>query len=135
MPSNLRSNTQSGPAKRSCVSVAAIGSSQSGMPAEDVIARLETLVYKAAHANGIACLPVPAHRTQADLVSRAIEGIMPSSTLRTGESRSAQRTGSQTANSLLPIICARCGGPVIRGQNIGPLFSAKVVVWPAHPVI
>ena len=28
MPSNFRSNTQSGPVKRSCVNVAAIGSSQ-----------------------------------------------------------------------------------------------------------
>ena len=33
MPSNLRSNSQSGPVKRSCVSVAAIGSSQSGIRA------------------------------------------------------------------------------------------------------
>ena len=47
MPSNLRSNTQSGPVNRSWVSVAAIGSSQSGMPAEDIIARLETLVHNA----------------------------------------------------------------------------------------
>src|SRR5437867_3473112 len=47
MPSNLRSKTQSGPVKRSCVSVAAIGSSQSGMPAEDIIARAEILVYSA----------------------------------------------------------------------------------------
>ena len=31
MPSNLRSKIQSSPAKRSCVSVAAIGSSQSGI--------------------------------------------------------------------------------------------------------
>jgi hypothetical protein len=31
MPSNFFSNSQSLPAKRSCVSVAAIGSSQSGM--------------------------------------------------------------------------------------------------------
>ena len=31
MPSNFRSNSQSSPLKRSCVSVAAIGSSQSGM--------------------------------------------------------------------------------------------------------
>src|SRR5690348_9531339 len=31
MPSNLRSKSQSGPAKRSCVKVAAIGSSHSGV--------------------------------------------------------------------------------------------------------
>jgi hypothetical protein len=31
MPSNFRSNSQSSPVKRSCVSVAAIGSSQSGI--------------------------------------------------------------------------------------------------------
>src|SRR5262245_34363269 len=37
MPSNLRSNSQSGPLKRSWVSVAAIGSSQSGMRVAVVI--------------------------------------------------------------------------------------------------
>src|SRR5439155_10879523 len=36
MPSNLRSNTQSGPVNRSCVSVAAIGSSQSGISVKGV---------------------------------------------------------------------------------------------------
>ena len=49
MPSNLRSNSQSGPLKRSCVSVAAIGSSQSGM---FVAGRLATLNYYAATADG-----------------------------------------------------------------------------------
>lgn len=31
--------------------------------------------------------------------------------------------------------CPRCGGPLIEGQNIGPLFSAKLVKWDAHPVL
>lgn len=38
-------------------------------------------------------------------------------------------------NSLPPIICARCRDPVVRGQNIGPLFSAKLSRWSAHPVL
>jgi hypothetical protein len=37
MPSNFLSKSQSVPQKRSCVSVAAIGSSQSGIPAAGVI--------------------------------------------------------------------------------------------------
>src|SRR5829696_2577260 len=37
MPSNFRSNSQLPPLKRSCVSVAAIGSSQSGMSVAEAI--------------------------------------------------------------------------------------------------
>jgi hypothetical protein len=50
-------------------------------------------------------------------------------------SRRAQRKRTQSTNSLPPIVCAHCGGPVVRGQNIGPLFSAKVFTWSAHPVL
>src|SRR5579862_5466243 len=34
-----------------------------------------------------------------------------------------------------PIICARCGQPIVRGQQIGPLFAARLVQWAAHPVL
>ena len=44
MPSNLRSNSQSGPMKRSCVSVAAIGSSQSGIFVAGVMPRSVGLI-------------------------------------------------------------------------------------------
>jgi hypothetical protein len=32
-------------------------------------------------------------------------------------------------------VCPHCGGPILQGQNIGPLFSAKIVTWSAHPVL
>ena len=38
-------------------------------------------------------------------------------------------------SSLPPIVCSRCGGPIVRGQHIGPLFSAKLVRWSEHPVL
>jgi hypothetical protein len=34
-----------------------------------------------------------------------------------------------------PIVCAHCGGPIVPGQRIGPLFSAKLVKWSEHPVL
>jgi hypothetical protein len=36
---------------------------------------------------------------------------------------------------LPPIICARCGGPIVQGQQIAPLFSPTIVTWSAHPVL
>jgi hypothetical protein len=32
-------------------------------------------------------------------------------------------------------VCPHCGGPILQGQNIGPLFSAKIIRWSAHPVL
>jgi hypothetical protein len=29
----------------------------------------------------------------------------------------------------------RCGGSIVEGQQIGPLFSPKIVTWSAHPVL
>ena len=60
---------------------------------------------------------------------------MSASTARKRPSRRAQRNTPQPTNSLPPIVCVRCGGPLVRGQNIGPLFSAKVFAWSAHPVL
>src|SRR5688572_3641460 len=45
MPSNLRSNSQSAPVKRSWVSVAAIGSSHSGMFGVDMRKRVQCIVW------------------------------------------------------------------------------------------
>ncbi len=33
------------------------------------------------------------------------------------------------------IICTQCGKPIVRGQNVGPLFSPKLVRWAEHPVL
>jgi hypothetical protein len=33
------------------------------------------------------------------------------------------------------IVCPRCGGPIVRGQHVGPLFSANLVRWSEHPVL
>jgi hypothetical protein len=60
---------------------------------------------------------------------------MPASTNRNRPRRTAKRERAEPLNSLPPIVCARCGGPVARGQNIGALFSAKLSRWSAHPVL
>jgi hypothetical protein len=60
---------------------------------------------------------------------------MSASTPKKRSSRRPERTGPQHTNSLPQIVCPHCGGPVLRGQNIGPLFSAKLVTWSAHPVL
>jgi hypothetical protein len=49
--------------------------------------------------------------------------------------RRARRRRPKPASSLPPIVCERCGDPVIRGQHVGPLFSAKLVRWSEHPVL
>jgi hypothetical protein len=36
---------------------------------------------------------------------------------------------------LPPIVCVRCGGPIVRGQQVEPLFSARLVKWSEHPVL
>lgn len=48
--------------------------------------------------------------------------------------RQAQREGAARC-TLPPIACAHCGGAIVRGQNVGPLFSAKLVNWSEHPVL
>src|SRR5262245_35453012 len=41
----------------------------------------------------------------------------------------------QSANNPPPIVCSRCGCPILDGQRISPLSSAKLVTWPSHPVL
>ena len=47
----------------------------------------------------------------------------------------ARRRQTKPPTSLPPIICPRCGGPIVPGQQIGPLFSAHLVRWSEHPVL
>lgn len=49
--------------------------------------------------------------------------------------RGAQRGQSEAPSGLPPIVCSRCRGPIVLGQHIGPLFSAKLVRWSEHPVL
>jgi|SoiMethySBSTD1v2_1073268.scaffolds.fasta_scaffold447586_2 hypothetical protein len=34
-----------------------------------------------------------------------------------------------------PIICVHCGGPIVEGQNVQPVFSPKALTWSVHPVL
>src|SRR4051794_21504730 len=49
--------------------------------------------------------------------------------------RGIRRTEPEAPSGLPPIGCSRCGGPIVRGQQVGPLFSAKLVRWSEHPVL
>jgi hypothetical protein len=49
--------------------------------------------------------------------------------------RRNQSGQGDTTRSLPPIICPRCNGPIVQGQQIAPLFSPKIVMWSAHPVL
>lgn len=33
------------------------------------------------------------------------------------------------------IVCPRCAGPIVPGQQVAPLFSARLVRWSEHPVL
>ncbi len=46
-----------------------------------------------------------------------------------------RRTHTKPLGSLPPIVCSRCAGPIVRGQHVAPLFSAKLVRWSEHPVL
>jgi hypothetical protein len=48
-----------------------------------------------------------------------------------------KRTAGKKRESVAasPVICPRCGGPILEGQIVGPLFAAKLVTWEAHPVL
>jgi hypothetical protein len=42
---------------------------------------------------------------------------------------------SRNPRGLPPIVCSRCNGPIVPGQQVAPLFSAKLVRWSEHPVL
>jgi len=56
-------------------------------------------------------------------------------TPKTPARRRSRRRQAMPPSSMPPIICSRCGGPIVRGQNVAPLFSAKLVRWSEHPVL
>jgi hypothetical protein len=47
----------------------------------------------------------------------------------------ARRRQPEVPSDLPPIACVRCGGPIVAGQHIRPLFSAKLLRWSEHPVL
>jgi hypothetical protein len=49
--------------------------------------------------------------------------------------RRAGRRQPDAPSALPPIVCSRCGGPILSGQHVRPLFSAKLVRWAEHPVL
>ena len=49
--------------------------------------------------------------------------------------RGTRRRQTKLPSGLPPIVCSRCGGPIVPGQHIGPLFSTKLVRWSEHQVL
>jgi hypothetical protein len=49
--------------------------------------------------------------------------------------RRAHRRQPKLPSSLPPIMCKRCGGPLIPGQHVDSLVSAKLVQWSEHAVL
>ena len=47
----------------------------------------------------------------------------------------ARRRQPEAPSGSPPIVCSRCGGPIVRGQHVGPLLSAKLIRWSEHPVL
>ena len=46
-----------------------------------------------------------------------------------------RRKHTKPPSSLPPILCPRCSGPILPGQDVAPLFSSKLVRWSEHPVL
>ena len=65
----------------------------------------------------------------------SIEAVVMSEPTPKSPIRRARRGHSKSPSSLPPIVCERCGGPVIRGQHVDPIFSAKLARWSEHPVL
>jgi len=49
--------------------------------------------------------------------------------------KGARHRETKPPSSLPPIVCSRCAGPIVGGQHVAPLFSAKLVRWSEHPVL
>lgn len=49
--------------------------------------------------------------------------------------RGGRRREANTPSGLPPIVCEHCGGAVISGQRVAPLFSVRLVRWSEHPVL
>lgn len=52
-----------------------------------------------------------------------------------GRRKRADAKGMESTSSWPPLLCPRCGGPIVEGQNSGPLFSARLITWEEHPVL
>jgi hypothetical protein len=53
----------------------------------------------------------------------------------TSPSRRTRRREPKQPASLSPIVCARCGGPVVQGQQVSPLIEPALLRWSEHPVL
>lgn len=42
---------------------------------------------------------------------------------------------TQLSTNPISIMCARCGGRIVRGQRIAPVVPAKDLIWSVHPVL
>lgn len=49
--------------------------------------------------------------------------------------RRGVRATSTKPPSLPDILCSRCHSPILVGQHVQPLFSARLARWPEHPVL
>ena len=45
------------------------------------------------------------------------------------------KDGDALTGSSVVIVCARCGGPILAGQQVMPMFPAHPVHWREHPVL
>ena len=49
--------------------------------------------------------------------------------------REVRRRQMKPPSEMPSIVCFRCGGPIVRGQYVAPVFSPKLVRWSEHPVL
>ncbi len=54
---------------------------------------------------------------------------------RSAPGRRIRQANEAESSGLPPIMCPRCKGPVVRGQQVAPVFAAKLVRWSEHPVL
>lgn len=54
---------------------------------------------------------------------------------KTTTSRKGRGSQTMPASEMPSVVCPRCSGPVVPGQHVAPLFSAKLVRWSEHPVL
>jgi hypothetical protein len=52
-----------------------------------------------------------------------------------GTDRDGGHNARRARTASRPVVCPHCGGPIICGQQVGPLFSSKGRQMVAHPVL
>ena len=50
-------------------------------------------------------------------------------------SRGVRGRQTRPPSGMPSVVCPRCAGPIVPGQHVAPLFSAKLVRWSEHPVL